>query len=469
MHCYIILCSKNNAVLNSPQHQQMIAARMREQENIQNIKRMEELNKILVNMNKGELRDMIIQPKKIKKNVIKEIQKSYNIAKKSFPKTRKDYWNKRTNMPYKNIITEEKHYKKFINKRGKINAKELIVYKTTKADRLKAYEKYDELKNNIETHNNELKVIYSLSKETKHKESFDYNHKYKFRIKYNPSSDHKQLRDNKMDHYKKQQRKLEKNKIKFTNIVNALVDDGTFTTKDLQKFNNINITKSNNNNATTINSVTTNMGKKKTLNKNYKSGRFINKSSTQREMNFSSPRIKETSFFDRAKTRVIVKNKNTRQIRNTKNIRPIRNTRSVGNIKPTRNIKSIRNTKNIRPIRNTRSVGNIKPKRNIKSIRNTVKVKNTPSYKINSNTTYMSKKNTKMPQKIHTIYNKNKNSNIRSRNSRNQNMPIRATPKSRQKRPIFHRENNNINNTKNISNYSRQKKSRIIIRNNTRV
>nr|QBK89344.1 MAG: uncharacterized protein LCMiAC02_04390 [Mimivirus LCMiAC02] len=409
---------KNNAVLNSPQHQQMIAARMREQENIQNIKRMEELNKILVNMNKGELRDMIIQPKKIKKNIIKEIQKNYNIAKKSFPKTRKDYWNKRTNMPYKNIITEEKHYKKFINKRGKINAKELIVYKTTKADRLKAYKKYDKLKNNIEKHNNELKVIYSLSKETKHKESFDYNHKYKFRIKYNPSSGHKQLRDNKMDHYKKQQRKLEKNKIKFTNIVNALVDDGTFTTEDLQKFNNINITKSNNNNATTINSVTTNMGKKKPLNKNYKSGRFINKS----------------------KTRVIVRNKNTRQIRNTKNIRPIRNTRSVGNIRPTRNIKSIRNT---------------------------VRVKNTPSYKINSNTTYMSKKNTKMPQRIHTIY--NKNSNIRSRNSRNQNMPIRATPKSRQKRPVFHRENNNINNTKNISNYNRQKKLRIIIRNNTHV
>ena len=132
----------NNTASLSPQQQQMqqmIADRRREQENIQNIRRMEELNKILVNMNKNELRDMIIKPEKIQKNISKQLQKNYNKAKKIFPITRKAYWDKRTNIPYKGIITEEKHVKKFINRKGKIDAKELIVYKTTKADRLKAY------------------------------------------------------------------------------------------------------------------------------------------------------------------------------------------------------------------------------------------------------------------------------------------------------------------------------------------
>ena len=292
-----------NSPLNSPQQQQMIANRMREQQNIQNIRRMEELNKILVNMNKDELREMIIKPEKIKKNISKKIQKNYDIAKKSFPVTRKAYWNKRTNIPYKGIITEEKHIKKFINRKGKINEKELIVYKTTKADRLKAYEQYDKLKDSLEKHNNELKVIYSLSKATKHKESFDYNHKYKFRIKYNPSSDHKQLRDNKIEHYKREQQKLEKNKIKFENIVNALVDDGTFTAEDLQKFNNINIAKSNS--SVTINNSSI-LQSKKTNNK-YKSSActvFVNKSNT--------------------KTYTIARNKNIRPIRNTR-------LRSIGN------------------------------------------------------------------------------------------------------------------------------------------
>ena len=40
--------------------------------------------------------------------------------------------------------------------------------------------KNENYQKNIETHNGELKVQYSQSKETEHKKKFEYNNKYKY-------------------------------------------------------------------------------------------------------------------------------------------------------------------------------------------------------------------------------------------------------------------------------------------------
>ncbi len=242
------------------QMQMMQMAQMQRIKELQKIKRIEKMNELENNLDKEKVRESIIRPLKINKkdnmdDIIKNAKEKWGInIKKGLNKNKnpyqdisnqitdqlqnkvKEFHKKRTNLPYKNIIKDEKHYKKFVENPliGKINKttkkkreKELIVHRVTDADKEGVDEEFDKLQGEIEKHDGELKVIYSSSKEAEHKKKFEYNHKYKYRIKYDPS-DHEKMKKDKISILKKEQHKMEKNKKKIDDVIQFLVDDGIF-------------------------------------------------------------------------------------------------------------------------------------------------------------------------------------------------------------------------------------------------
>src|SRR4029079_9094955 len=115
----------------------------------------------------------------------KETERKYNMVTNQYDGERNNYWEKRTNEPYKNIIKEKKHYEKFLDKEKlhKIEPEELIVQKTSEVNKINE-DQIEEYKNNVEGHNNEIKSIYSLSNELEHKKKFDYENILKYNVKY---------------------------------------------------------------------------------------------------------------------------------------------------------------------------------------------------------------------------------------------------------------------------------------------
>lgn len=191
------------------------------------------------------IRDAIIAPTKVTlsnpekikiKEQINKLNSEYDNKGKSHLSHLKTYWNSRTNDPYKSIITDEKYYGKFLkenlvrssilpdNEKSRLQ-KELIVHKVTDADTKGVKEKYKVFNSSLEKHNNELKNIYSLNKQTEHLKKFEYNHRERFRVKYNPT-DHNDLKANKINLYKKAQHEMEQSKIKKDSVIEDLINNG---------------------------------------------------------------------------------------------------------------------------------------------------------------------------------------------------------------------------------------------------
>lgn len=242
------------------QMQMLQMAHMQKLKEIQQIKHMEKMNEIENNWDKDKIRESVINPLKIEKKnnseeLIKNIKDRWGIdviKKRSYRKNneydditkqfkdkvgtqRQELWNKRTNVPYKHIIKDEKYYKKFVSDpRKKRKEKELLVHKVTNKDKEGVEEDFDKFNQNIEKHDNELKIIYSTSKEVEHKKKFEYNHKSKYRVKYDPT-DHSKMKKDKIDILKKEQKKQEKDKKNINDIYHQLANDGIFSNEELEK------------------------------------------------------------------------------------------------------------------------------------------------------------------------------------------------------------------------------------------
>jgi len=217
---------QNNMHYNNSNQMQQIQMMNNEHvnqlKNIQNIKKIEAFNKLDNKYNAEQIKNAIIKPQsiaftkdeKIKQTKeIKELEKEYDNKSKVHLSQLKKHWNERTNEPYKICIQDEKYYGKFLKenllRKQKLKKDEkkkyendLIVHKVTDDDKKGVGDQFTKFKTNLETHNNELKVLYSLSNESQHKKKFEYNHVSKFRIKYNPS-DHNVMKVDKMKYYKK--------------------------------------------------------------------------------------------------------------------------------------------------------------------------------------------------------------------------------------------------------------------------
>jgi hypothetical protein len=242
-----MLLQNNPMFVNNIQQMQMLQMQqMQKIKEMQQIRQIEKINEIETKMDKEKIKESIIRPIKIEKSKDekrklehkwKDAEKNYldNSGKEYGPEI-KQYWKNRTNQPYKNILKNENYSKNFKSK------DDLIVHKVTNKDKEGVEEGYVNLQNKIETHDKELKVIYSTNNKNEHKKKFDYNHVYKYRVQYDPKS-HDKLKDDKIKYYKELQKKEEEGKQKMDAILETLVSDGIF---DKDEINSININKSNN-------------------------------------------------------------------------------------------------------------------------------------------------------------------------------------------------------------------------------
>lgn len=190
-------------------------------EQIKRAKRVEDFG-----MDKKQMMEYIICPMTVNKTAKDEILKLWKSFEDTYIPLKEEWERGRTNEPYKNILKNENYKKTFKTK------DDLIVHKVTDADKLGLLEDYDKLMGIIEKHNDHLAVIYSTSERNKHKKEFEYVQKYKYRLKYDPK-DFDELKE----FYKKEQKKISKEKRRIDDILNSLVENDILDSKDIEKLN----------------------------------------------------------------------------------------------------------------------------------------------------------------------------------------------------------------------------------------
>lgn len=228
---------------------------IKKMQELQRIKKIERLNSLEKQYGKDKIRDIVLGMDKKKDNTnnndvrqkLKKMESDHaydhDLNKN---KELKSYYEGRTNNPYKTIIKDERYIKTFLEKpRPKDNQekellrKKLIVHKVTDEDKIGVNDDFNKFKGNIEKHNNELKVIYSTSKEAEHKKKFEYNHKYRCKVKYDPS-DHNKLRKDKDTELKKEEKEKEIESKNMENIMKSLADNNIFSEDEIKNTRTIN-------------------------------------------------------------------------------------------------------------------------------------------------------------------------------------------------------------------------------------
>ena len=122
-----------------------------------------------------------------------------------YKKFMNNYWKRRTNIPYKHVINDEKHYKHLLEEskcKGQLTKEELIVHITNKEDKdtIRLENEYKDKKSQLNKQNKDFGLIYSVARRPEHKKNFDYNHVHRFR------------RDCNFTEHIKEQKKIEQNK-----------------------------------------------------------------------------------------------------------------------------------------------------------------------------------------------------------------------------------------------------------------
>lgn len=138
-------------------------------------------------------------------------------------------WKDRTNEGYKNILKDEQILKKKIE-----SDKDLIVHRVTQADKnFKEIEsKCIEEEKGREQHKQELKSIYSLSKENEYKKKFEYVNCERY-LEEKDVQEHTNTKKDRIEFYKKQQQKEESLKQNKNEILESIINQGIFTKEEL--------------------------------------------------------------------------------------------------------------------------------------------------------------------------------------------------------------------------------------------
>ena len=203
----------NNPIYASNIHDQNFYQQMmlQREEQMRKIRNVSDLN-----MTRDQITEYVIAPIKIERGDGGEIERYINEEEKMMTQKfiEDNWWSKRTNEPYKNILKDEDWRKDFKKE------DDLIVHKVTDLDKVGLMDDYTALVDLIEVHNGELKVIFSSSKETEHKKTFKFVQKYKYRMKYDPK-DYNDLKD----YYKKEQKKFDREQKHIDTVISRLMDD----------------------------------------------------------------------------------------------------------------------------------------------------------------------------------------------------------------------------------------------------
>ena len=207
-------------------------------EQIKKAKKIEDLG-----LDKKQLSEYVIDPFKIQKTDKKEIEVQLSQKEPEFKDGYlKELWKTRTNQAYKNVLKKElfekvykKYYKDSIFDKNINDKSQLMVHKVIKkldADQLLLNDDVKDLQNNLESHNKELKTIYSTSEKNKFKKEFEYAQKYRHRLEFNPK-DAEELKD----YYKKEQKKINKTNKMVEELIDSLVEQNELTKEQVEELN----------------------------------------------------------------------------------------------------------------------------------------------------------------------------------------------------------------------------------------
>jgi hypothetical protein len=206
---------------------------------LQKLKEIEKINNIDNLIAKDKLNEIIIRPIKIEKNNdSKELLRATNEKKRGMEGERQKYWKSRTNNPYKEILRKvnvlnDSDYRELTSDERKQKDK-LMIHRVTDEDKIGLMEDLEKALAGLEKHENELKIIYSLDNRSEHKKKFEYNHKIKFRIAFDPT-DAKDLKKDQMEYYKREQKKLEKNKKTIESIIESALLTGLLSEDEIKQ------------------------------------------------------------------------------------------------------------------------------------------------------------------------------------------------------------------------------------------
>ena len=194
-----------------------------------------------------KLRDIVIKPQtsKINKEEIKKVDDNYKKIKENYidykiikknnqqikiPLKLIKLWKTRTNDPYKSVlknanILNNDDYKKDYKKED-----DLIIHKVSREDKdIELLEtNFKTIQNEIEKHNDELKLIYSINEKTKKKKEFEYNLKYKYQYKPSDTADkkeHDDIKQERIEYYKNKQKEEDDTRTKIDRILEKLSND----------------------------------------------------------------------------------------------------------------------------------------------------------------------------------------------------------------------------------------------------
>ena len=177
--------------------------------------------------------DKIIKPIKEEKVSEKYLKKSIEIKKKELEDNEKEGLKTRKNFPYKGII-KNFDYNKVIK-----NEKDLIVFRPKDENKETFKEDIKIYKDEIKKQNIENKNVYSEDKKTDYNKKFEYVQKYKYKsnLTNNNEIEGDSLRTDRIEFYKKEQSKIDKNNSIINDIFVDLINKGVLT----ENLDNINM------------------------------------------------------------------------------------------------------------------------------------------------------------------------------------------------------------------------------------
>jgi hypothetical protein len=236
-------------------------AQRQRQEELKQVKLLDDLKRLKKSVRKEEIIESIIKPEKINvdrtetRKIESKLREAEGNLKAENNKTKvggqlAQYWKKRTNQPYKNIMKDENYDREFKKQ------DDLVVHKVTEKDKdvAKLEAENSAKKHELELQTKNLKEkVYSAAMKSEHKKNFEYEHVFKYRrLKENKAghSDMKTKHDRKLkreeekhkmdrqaltemtEYYKKEQQRMEANRVRDDEIIETIIDDGAFMDRD---------------------------------------------------------------------------------------------------------------------------------------------------------------------------------------------------------------------------------------------
>ncbi len=195
-------------------------------------KKITSLNNIDKQNENDQFINKIIKPIKEEKVSEQYLKKSIEVKKKELEDNEKEGLKTRKNFPYKGII-KNFDYNKVIK-----NEKDLIVFRPKDENKETFKEDIKIYKDEIKKQNIENKNVYSEDKKIDYNKKFEYVQKYKYKSNLNNTSEVEgdSLRSDRIEFYKKEQSKIDKNNSIINDIFVDLINKGVLT-EDLDNVN----------------------------------------------------------------------------------------------------------------------------------------------------------------------------------------------------------------------------------------